>query len=85
MDALAAHVKEKGNFPPMHNDALMENYPGLYQSLLQIIHNTGERVNRRMEIQNQKWGAASRTRRLFTGYARGRHRYHALERPGRPQ
>ena len=54
MDALAAHVKEKGNFPPMHNDALMENYPGLYQSLLQIIHNTGERVNRRMEIQNQK-------------------------------
>ena len=54
MDALAAHVKEKGSFPPMHNDALMENYPGLYQSLLQIIHNTGERVNRRMEIQNQK-------------------------------
>ena len=54
VDALAAHVKEKGNFPPMHNDALMENYPGLYQSLLQIIHNTGERVNRRMEIQNQK-------------------------------
>ena len=28
VDALAAHVKEKGNFPPMHNDALMENYPG---------------------------------------------------------
>ena len=54
VDALAAHVKEKGNFPPMHNDALMENYPGLYQSLLQIIHNTGERVNRRMELQNQK-------------------------------
>ena len=40
VDALAAHVKEKGNFPPMHNDALMENYPGLYQSLLQIIHKT---------------------------------------------
>ena len=54
MDALAAHAKEKGSFPPMHNDALMESYPGLYQSLLQIIHNTGERVNRRMEIQNQK-------------------------------
>ena len=53
-DALAAHAKEKGSFPPMHNDALMESYPGLYQSLLQIIHNTGERVNRRMEIQNQK-------------------------------
>lgn len=54
VDALAAHAKEKGSFPPMHNDALMESYPGLYQSLLQIIHNTGERVNRRMEIQNQK-------------------------------
>ena len=47
-------INAAGNFPPMHNDALMENYPGLYQSLLQIIHNTGERVNRRMEIQNQK-------------------------------
>lgn len=46
MDALAAHVKEKGAFPAMNNDALMENYPGLYQSLLQIIHTTGERVNR---------------------------------------
>ena len=54
VDALAAHVKEKGSFPPMQHHNIMENYPGLYQSLLQIIHNTGERVNRRMEIQNQK-------------------------------
>ena len=43
-EALAAHVKDKGNFPPMNNDALMENYPGTYQSLLQIIHNTGGRI-----------------------------------------
>ncbi len=49
VDALAAHVKEKGNFPAMNNDALMENYPGLYQSLLQIIHTTGERINRRVD------------------------------------
>ena len=48
MDALVAHVKEKGTFPPMNNDALMESYPGLYQSLLQIVHNTGERMNSRM-------------------------------------
>ena len=48
VDALAAHVKEKGSFPAMNNDALMENYPGLYQSLLQIIHTTGERVNRQL-------------------------------------
>ena len=54
VDALAAHVKEKGSFPPMNNDALMENYPGLYQSLLQIIHNTGERVTRRMERHMQE-------------------------------
>ena len=53
-EALAAHVKDKGNFPPMNNDALMENYPGLYQSLLQIIHNTGERINRRTAERREK-------------------------------
>lgn len=44
-DALAAHVKAKGTFPEMTNDALARDYPVLYQSILQIIHNTGERVN----------------------------------------
>ena len=53
-EALAAHVKDKGTFPPMNNDALMENYPGLYQSLLQIIHNTGERINRRTTERRTK-------------------------------
>ena len=53
-EALAAHVKDKGAFPPMNNDALMENYPGLYQSLLQIIHNTGERINRRTTERRTK-------------------------------
>lgn len=48
VDALAAHVKEKGSFPPMSHDDLSRNYPGPYQSLLQIIHSTGERINRRM-------------------------------------
>ena len=48
VDALAAHVKEKGTFPPMNNAALMESYPGQCQSLLQIVHNTGERMNNRM-------------------------------------
>ena len=38
----------------MNNDALMENYPGLYQSLLQIIHNTGERINCRMVERREK-------------------------------
>ena len=53
-EALAAHAKDKGTFPPMNNDALMENYPGLYQSLLQIIHNTGERINRRTAERREK-------------------------------
>lgn len=45
VDALACHVKEKGQFPPMNHEALAQSYPGPYQSLLQIIHNTGERIN----------------------------------------
>ena len=45
MDALAAHAKAKGPMPEMSNDALARDYPVLYQSLLQIVHNTGERVN----------------------------------------
>ena len=45
MDALAAHGKARGNLPGMTNDDLAQNYPGLYQSLLQLAHNTGERIN----------------------------------------
>lgn len=52
VEALAERVREKGTFPPMNNDALMENYPGLYQSLLQIIHTTGERINRQVEAHH---------------------------------
>ena len=48
VDALAEMVKEKGEFPALNHDALTAAYPGAYQSLLQIIHNTGERVNERM-------------------------------------
>ena len=43
-DALAAHVKAKGPMPEMTIDALARDYPVLYQSVLQVIHNTGERV-----------------------------------------
>lgn len=48
VDALATHAKEKGDFPDMSHAALTEAYPGHYQSLLQIIHTTGERINTRM-------------------------------------
>ena len=44
-DALAAHAKAKGPWPDMTNDALARDYPVLYQSVLQVVHNTGERVN----------------------------------------
>ena len=48
LDALADRVKEAGKetFPQMNNDALAQAYPAAYQSLLQIVHNTGERVNK---------------------------------------
>lgn len=45
MDALAAHAKAKGPMPDMTHDALARDYPVLYQSLLQVVHNTGERIN----------------------------------------
>ena len=45
LDALADHAKEKGPMPEMSHDALARDYPVLYQSLLQVVHNTGERVN----------------------------------------
>lgn len=51
MDALENAAREKGRkvFPAIGNDALAEAYPGGYQSLLQIIHTTGERVNYNLE------------------------------------
>ncbi len=57
VDALAVHVKEKGAFPPMSHTALSEAYPGPYQSLLQIIHTAGERINR--NIHDHRKGSKS--------------------------
>lgn len=55
LDALSRQVKEAGrdSFPAMHNDALAQSYPGAYQSLLQIVHTTGERVNKTMESRKK--------------------------------
>lgn len=53
VDALAAHNKEKGSFPEMDHAALTQGYPGPYQSLLQIIHTTGERINRNMHDRKE--------------------------------
>ena len=48
VDALNSYGKESGEFPDMSHAALSEAYPGHYQSLLQIIHSTGERINQRL-------------------------------------
>ena len=44
-EALAAHSKEKGQWPPMGHDDLAQGDPGLYQSLLQLTHACGERFH----------------------------------------
>ena len=53
-DALSAHVKEKGRMPEMDHAALARDYPVLYQSMLQLIHNSGERMNKLFGGREQK-------------------------------
>ena len=53
-DALAQHVKEKGKMPEMDHTALARDYPVLYQSMLQLIHNSGERMNKLFAGRDQK-------------------------------
>lgn len=55
-DALEMQKKEKGRFPAMGHAALSESYPGAYQSLLQIIHTTGERMNSRVLDRRENAG-----------------------------
>ena len=55
MEALTLQVKEKGkeSFPAMNDEALHQNYPQACQSLLQIVHTTGERVNKTLESRKK--------------------------------
>ena len=53
-DALAAHIKGKGPMPDMSHEALSQNYPVLYQSLYQLIHGAGERINGLMNARHSK-------------------------------
>lgn len=53
-DALATHMKEKGAMPEMDHAALARDYPVLYQSFLQLIHNTGERINHTFSARKGK-------------------------------
>ena len=55
MGALEEHARDRNaTFPPMHHAALAENYPGTYQSLLQIVHTTGERVQHLSSCREEK-------------------------------
>lgn len=47
VDALANSGKGV-QFPPLDNDSMKAAYPGTYQSLLQIVHTCGERLNGEM-------------------------------------
>ena len=53
-DALAVHIKEKGSMPDMSHEALTQNHPVLYQSLYQLIHSAGERINGLMSARHSK-------------------------------
>ena len=46
IEALDAHARDNDPFPAMSHEALAKDYPVHYQSLLQIIHSTGARVNK---------------------------------------
>lgn len=48
VDALGVHQKSGGTFVEMNHDALTSQYPMACQSLLQVVHNTDERINKRM-------------------------------------
>ena len=47
-NALQEQVEKKEPFPDMSDESLSRNYPGQYQSLLQIIHASGERISKRL-------------------------------------
>lgn len=53
-DALEAHAKAKGPMPDLSNDGLAKTCPVLYQSLFQLVHQTGERINSLLGSRNNK-------------------------------
>lgn len=53
-EALAVHAKIKGKIPSMAHDDLAQAYPGLYQSLLQLVHASGERFRDLLGSRSKK-------------------------------
>ncbi len=50
-DALDKAAREKKPFPDLSHDTLAKEYPGVYQSLLQIVHSTGHRLNNELDLR----------------------------------
>ncbi len=50
-DALDAAVRAKKTFPDLSHDTLAQTYPGVYQSLLQVVHTAGRRVNNELDLR----------------------------------
>lgn len=50
-DALDAAAREKKAFPDLSHDTLVQAYPGVYQSLLRVIHTAGHRVNNELDLR----------------------------------
>lgn len=53
IDALDQAKRQKQPFPDLSHDTLAGAYPGVYQSLLQIIHSTGKRVNNELDMRER--------------------------------
>lgn len=51
IDALDQSKRQKQPFPDLSHDTLAAAYPGVYQSLLQIVHSTGKRVNNELDLR----------------------------------
>lgn len=50
-DALDAAAREKKPFPDLSHDTLAQTYPGVYQSLLRVVHTAGHRVNNELDLR----------------------------------
>ena len=54
VEALQNHAKDKGAFPALGHEDLARDYPALYQSLLQVLHSSGTRLNNTMDARQEK-------------------------------
>lgn len=53
VEALLAHQKERGSFPDISHEALSQEHGTQYQSLLHVVHSTGERINLQTQARDK--------------------------------